>query len=316
MNQFIKLKTEATGYPSWVITEEHKRYYVDQYLERERIELDPSEIYPNPGKRSLAKLILNSFWGKFGQRSNLEKVKYFNNNYEDLAEYFNCVNDYSLDIKKLSLLHEHMVSLTYSTKEDFLIELPHVSVIIAIYVTAQARLKLYSYLEQLNTNILYYDTDSIIFVDSSAVEIPPCGDYVGDLTDELAQYGVGSYIKEFISGGPKQYGIKIWSTDKQDYLTIVKLRGFTINSNTADVLSFDNIKQLVHDFALENQNWSLITNLDRIERTQTRAVVTRKEAPKKYRIVYEKRYLGENFLTFPFGFDHSEQREIESSILS
>jgi hypothetical protein len=29
------------------------------------------------------------------------------------------------------------------------------------------------------------------------------GDYLGDLTDELEEFGSGSYIEEFVSGVPK-----------------------------------------------------------------------------------------------------------------
>ena len=44
------------------------------YKEHEDIELDPNQIEKNPGLRSLAKLMLNSFWGKFGQRPNQTQV--------------------------------------------------------------------------------------------------------------------------------------------------------------------------------------------------------------------------------------------------
>ena len=74
---------------------------------------------------------------------------------------------------------------------------------IAAYTTAQARLKLYSFLERLGERVLYYDTDSIIYLsrEGSAEYELPLGDYLGDLTDELAKdYGAGSYITEFASG--------------------------------------------------------------------------------------------------------------------
>ena len=38
---------------------------------KENINLDETKIEKNPGLRSLAKLCLNSFWGKFGQRENM-----------------------------------------------------------------------------------------------------------------------------------------------------------------------------------------------------------------------------------------------------
>jgi hypothetical protein len=45
--------------------------YIRDYHEKEGILLDYNNIKNNPGLRALAKLILNSFWGKFGQRSKL-----------------------------------------------------------------------------------------------------------------------------------------------------------------------------------------------------------------------------------------------------
>jgi hypothetical protein len=37
--------------------------------------LDPNKIEYNPGMRALAKLMLNSFWGKFAQRPNMAKTE-------------------------------------------------------------------------------------------------------------------------------------------------------------------------------------------------------------------------------------------------
>jgi hypothetical protein len=42
--------------------------------------------------------------------------------------------------------------------------LKHANVVVGAFVTAGARLKLYTYLEALNRDVLYTDTDSIIFV--------------------------------------------------------------------------------------------------------------------------------------------------------
>jgi hypothetical protein len=35
------------------------------------------------------------------------------------------------------------------------------------------------------------------------------GDYQGDLTDEVEEFGAGSYIEEFVSGGPKNYTFNV-----------------------------------------------------------------------------------------------------------
>ena len=38
------------------------------------IDLDPQSIECNPGKRFVAKLCLNSFWGKFAQKSDVTQA--------------------------------------------------------------------------------------------------------------------------------------------------------------------------------------------------------------------------------------------------
>ena len=65
ISTFLEIKQEASGYPKGVTTEEQKQQYVDEYFEREGIRLDPDKIEYNPGLRALAKLMLNSFWGKY-----------------------------------------------------------------------------------------------------------------------------------------------------------------------------------------------------------------------------------------------------------
>ena len=65
VNTFLKIKQEASGYPPGCVTDEQKQRYIDDYYEHEGIRLDPEKIVYNPGLRYLAKLILNSLWGKY-----------------------------------------------------------------------------------------------------------------------------------------------------------------------------------------------------------------------------------------------------------
>ena len=74
INTFLKLKQESSGFPSWCSKPEDVETYVREYYEREGILLDKSKIEKNPGLRALAKLMLNSFWGKFGQRLNMPET--------------------------------------------------------------------------------------------------------------------------------------------------------------------------------------------------------------------------------------------------
>ena len=64
VDTFLKIKQEASGYPKGCETEEQKQVYVNEYYEHEGIQLEKEKIVRNPGLRALAKLMLNSFWGK------------------------------------------------------------------------------------------------------------------------------------------------------------------------------------------------------------------------------------------------------------
>ena len=57
----MKLKQQASGWPTGCDTEETKQKYLQDYAEHQGIELDPNQIEKNPGLRSLAKSMLNSF---------------------------------------------------------------------------------------------------------------------------------------------------------------------------------------------------------------------------------------------------------------
>lgn len=85
VNLFLKLKQQASGFPSGCETYEQKMKYIEQYALREGIRLDYDEIRKNPGLRSLAKICLNSFWGKFGQGLSMKQSSFL---YENEVEKF------------------------------------------------------------------------------------------------------------------------------------------------------------------------------------------------------------------------------------
>ncbi|XP_018370538.1 PREDICTED: uncharacterized protein LOC108766020 [Trachymyrmex cornetzi] len=79
INSFLQLKQEASGWPNEYVDDEAKERYLREYEETEGIVLDKNNIARNPGLRSVAKLCLNSFFGKFGQRSNLPNIEIVKN---------------------------------------------------------------------------------------------------------------------------------------------------------------------------------------------------------------------------------------------
>ena len=60
IDTFLKLKTGASGYPSWVRTPEDEDRYIANFRASECVLLDKYAIRPNAANRGLAKLCLNS----------------------------------------------------------------------------------------------------------------------------------------------------------------------------------------------------------------------------------------------------------------
>ena len=75
VNTWLKLKQESVGWPTGCDTEEKKDDFIERFEEREGIRLEKEKVTPNPGLKATAKLMLNSFWGKFGERTNKPKTE-------------------------------------------------------------------------------------------------------------------------------------------------------------------------------------------------------------------------------------------------
>lgn len=68
VNKFLKAKQESAGWPSCCETLEQQEAYIAEYEAKEGIRLE--NIANNPGRKAVAKVMLNSFWGKFGEADN------------------------------------------------------------------------------------------------------------------------------------------------------------------------------------------------------------------------------------------------------
>ena len=141
--------------------DESKSEYVRLYEENEGIDLDPAEIERNPGMCSLAKVILNGFWGKYGQRSDMKKHKYVRSQ----AEFLSYLLDETILLNDFHIVNEDLMVINYGKQKPFIEECPTSNVVIAGFTTCWARLKLYQVLERIGEDVLYFDTDSVIFVE-------------------------------------------------------------------------------------------------------------------------------------------------------
>ena len=135
------------------------------------------------------------------QRPNMTKVELIS----DPQIHFDYLASDSIDVLDVNLISDDVVELHYGYDKNFVKSNAKTNVVMATFATAYARLKLYDVLDLLQERVLYYDTDSVIFISRTGESEPSTGNYLGDLTNELKQ---GDNITTFISRGPENYFYK------------------------------------------------------------------------------------------------------------
>ena len=229
------------------------------------------------------------FLGKFAQRSNLTKTKMVT----EPKEFFDILSKF--EVSDARLVNDEMVEVHYKEKDEFAEQNDKVNIVIAAFTTAYARLKLYDLLDLLQERVLYYDTDSVIYIHEPGKPDPPLGDYLGDLTDELDP---GDYITTFISGGPKNYAY-ITNNGKSQ----TKIRGVTLDYAATKKINLDVMRHLVHSHVNCHTEEKVTVDIPfKITRDKKEKNIVTKRMKKDYRIVYNKRVITENYGTLPYGY--------------
>ena len=294
VNTWLKIKQEASGWPQGVNTEEEKQEYIRTYFEQEGIQLEYDNIKENKGLRTLAKMMLNSMWGKFGQRLNKTQVETF----EDPQAFHRFLDTSTLDVRHVSVVNDHLVEVHYQYQDEDIPVSPNLNIFDACFTTCWARLRLYAALEPLGERALYYDTDSIIFLQDEGQPNPTLGNYLGDFTSEL---DTDDYITEFVSAGPKNYGYQT----KLGHVEC-KVRGFRLNSEGKTQLNYDVMRQNVLDEIQKPQKQprqTQVTKTHQIVRDPKTYNLYTHPQHKWYQLVYDKRVVDpQTFLTYPYGY--------------
>ena len=304
---FLRLKQQASGYPSWANTDELKEQYVRDYLEHEGIELDPAQIKYNPSLRFVSKLCLNSMYGKLAQRSNLRQNKVVHTP----EDFYACITDPCKRVADFHIIKDDVLQVEYDHDPDFIPESIQTNIYLAAFITSYARLRLYDLLDKLGDRVLYCDTDSVIYIHRTGDPDLPLGSYLGQLTDELASH---DFIIAFIAGGPKNYAY-LTAQGK----TVCKIRGFTLNHTNSLILNFESMKELIlhnqhpqqHPITLKQikknkkntQGSITIINKKKICRNRIKRTIYNREEEKSYRLVYNKRAIDKTtYITYPYGY--------------
>ena len=225
MKTFIEIKVENSKFPSSVQTPEEKNEFSDLYYNSYGIEIDLDKVGFNAGMRFIAKILLNSLWGKFAQRNIMGKTEIFTSDPASRAKFLRLFTDDRIIVNQILPMTQDVIRTVHTLKNAYVEEGRNSNIIIALYTTAHARLVLLDYLQKVHENpqceILYCDTDSVMVRHPRGK--PPIGR--GQLLGEMEQEDPDYDILEFVAAGPKQWAKRM--RHKQTGITrdIVKIRG-------------------------------------------------------------------------------------------
>ena len=278
ISDFMKLKLESSphSYPT-------NEAYVEDVWKRQGIKLDLDNIKPNPVRRQLAKLAMNSLYGKFGQRNNMAQNEFVT----DVCRFYELLLDKRLEDVNLIFISDEMVQVTYKYKDYYVKNDYNTNIFIAAFTTANARLRLYEKLGELGKAVIYCDTDSIVYYDNGINTIPN-GDLLGEWTDELG----GGYIVKWLATGPKSYYYK--TSDGKD---TTKCKGFTLHHKNAEKINAESMEKLIDQEIVRVQ----VTN-NQITRNKKTKQLINKEETKTLSFNFDKRIIIDSYDTISYGY--------------
>lgn len=266
---FMKIKIEASGWPTECDTDEKKDAYIRLCEVVDNIRIHKNAVKYNKSYRNCSKLINKIVFGVVSacprtilRRRWSKTEKNFTNFYYHHSPLIT-INDIFFGNENTAYVEWRYVE---NAKPILPAPSKDISVITGTYTTAQARIILLSELEKLGQRLLYCDTDSVIFVASESDYIPSTGN------------GLGQFTNEFVEK--------------------VKMKGYVCNSVVAKKkLSFERFKNMLFD--VDNDN--LTTTTTSISRKKYFNIVTDK-ITKRFGYTFTKRVVSSELgATLPYG---------------
>uniref|UniRef100_A0A914H7T2 DNA-directed DNA polymerase n=1 Tax=Globodera rostochiensis TaxID=31243 RepID=A0A914H7T2_GLORO len=164
-----------------------------------------------------------------------------------MEEWQKILQDDKLETSEpIMLKDKKTMRVSIKKKEAFVVEHRVSNIILSLWTTSAARIKLYEYMEQVyrtkGCKLLYCDTDSLIFTHPRGVCPLKEGKFLGEMTREYAD----NEILEFVSGGPKQYSLKLRSKTNGKVWQKTKIRGITQTFNNK--IDFEELKSMILEY--------------------------------------------------------------------
>lgn len=289
--QFLKIKYEASGFDG---NEEEWIRFRNGVFENQGIKLERHNMVKNEGLRFIAKLLLNSLWGKLGQSP--EKKEIFMGQHMDQFKNLVAKGDRGMienaRKRKFEINNEEYLEADVTIK-DYRQLATKTSYPVAVYVAAWGRIVLWQALNKLGSRVVYHDTDSIIYhydEDNPAKNIKE-GNQLGEWEAEEN----GEFITEIACVAPKMYAYKVGGREPK-----IKMKGIHLSVSTDHMITFDLFKKFATNVFIPLKDKSI--DQDKFEWLREECQMVTYGFKKIIRGTYDKGIIDKNtFRTYPFG---------------
>lgn len=326
IRNYLKIKIECGGMPKYIKNDQDWDEFHKYHLQNLGIDLEREKMSKNSGKKQLAKMMLNSLWGKFAENRvylkhmKIDQSKSSSKTTYECLENLVMANEVELHSERQVSPGNFMMIIKPLNKKYDRNRAMKTNLTLASFVTSWGALTLWEEMNKLGDRVLYHDTDSIVYEHNPSLYNIPEGRYLGEWEDETG----GSPIVKFVSIGPKTYsyaylgnseiltdanldkhndlGNDTWINETQNILTPLvyksKCKGFTLNAYNSMQINFKSMQEL------------LLGTRDRLKSTNLQFTWSVYNGIRSY---YENKFMAftydkgvinkSDFKVYPYGYD-------------
>ena len=231
LRDFVKILTSLkTKHSIETNTYQEDFKYLNEKMELSGLlELTPTNCSFNSSKRMFYKLAQNSFFGKFGQRSDFTRTLFLS----DQSQVDGLLNGPD-KIHDVFLVNSNLCIAEVERNLKLMPPNRNVNIYISSQITAFSRQVIHQYLLEIaqipNSKIIAVDCDSLMFTLPNTLQCPlPVSSAVGDFKNEIS-----GDVLSFFSFGPKNYVLTYKCSE--DVHVIRKISGLSL-AQTSDLNS-------------------------------------------------------------------------------
>ena len=198
--------------------------------------IDKTQVKINPVGRQLAKIQLNSTWGKFAQKKKTTKTCTL----YGAQNFFELWNNPKVDRHECNFreISQGVYKCKFGLYDEFVPNVCRGNIFLAAKVTEHARCVLHRQMIKVGPErVLYCDTDSMVFTMPPEHVQPLIGFGLGEWTDECP----GQTIERFYALAPKMYMLKMANSEGLE----VKAKGVQLTLGNLDRYNEVEIRKLL-----------------------------------------------------------------------